>query len=78
MHDNSHGELYRYQTLWTVPSAWLIHTLLSPYHTKKGVGESTQAIACFVCNVSKEALSDAGFEDGYKPKKVNLLLVSNM
>ena len=25
--------------------------------------------ACFVCNVSKEALSDAGFEDSYKPKK---------
>ena len=25
--------------------------------------------ACFACNVSKEALSDAGFEDSYKPKK---------
>ena len=24
--------------------------------------------ACFVCNVSKEALSDAGFGDSYKPK----------
>ena len=24
--------------------------------------------ACFQCNVSKEALSDAGFEDCYKPK----------
>ena len=24
--------------------------------------------ACFVCNVSKEALSDKGFEDSYKPK----------
>ena len=36
---------------------------------KKRVGESTQAHACFVCNVSKEALSDAGFEDSYKPKK---------
>ena len=24
---------------------------------------------CFVCNVSKEALSDAGFGDSYKPKK---------
>ena len=24
---------------------------------------------CYVCNVSKEALSDAGFGDSYKPKK---------
>ena len=24
---------------------------------------------CFVCNVSEEALSDAGFGDSYKPKK---------
>ena len=44
MHDNSHGELYQYQTLWTVPSAWLINTLLSPYQAKKGIGESTQAM----------------------------------
>ena len=44
MHDNSHGELYQYQTLLTVPSAWLINTLLSPYQAKKGVGESTQAM----------------------------------
>ena len=44
MHDNSQGELYQYQTLWTVPSAWLINTLLSPYQAKKGVGESTQAM----------------------------------
>ena len=29
--------------LLTVPSAWLINTLLSPYQAKKGVGESTQA-----------------------------------
>ena len=25
--------------------------------------------ACFVCNVGKEALSDAGLGDSYKPKK---------
>ena len=25
--------------------------------------------ACFICNVSKEAFSDAGFGDSYKPKK---------
>ena len=44
MHDNTHGELYWYQTLWTVPSAWLINTLLSPFQARKGVGESTQAV----------------------------------
>ena len=44
MHNNSHGELYWYQTLWTVPSTWLINTLLGPYQAKKGVGDSTQAV----------------------------------
>ena len=43
MHDNSHGELCQFQTLLTLPSAWLIDTLLSPYQAKKGIGESTQA-----------------------------------
>ena len=44
MHDNSHRELYHYQTLWTCPSAWLISTLLSPYQAKKAIGESTQGM----------------------------------
>ena len=44
MHDNSHGELCQCQTLLTVPSAWLINILFSPYQAKKGVGESTQAM----------------------------------
>ena len=44
MHDNSHRELYQYQTLLTVSSAWLINTLSSPYQAKKEVGESTQAM----------------------------------
>ena len=43
MHDNSHGELCQFQTLLTLPSTWLIDTLLSPYQAKKGEGESTQA-----------------------------------
>ena len=43
MHNNSHGELCRFQTLLTFPSAWLIDTSLHPYQAKKGVGESTQA-----------------------------------
>ena len=44
MYDNSHRELCQCQTLLTVPSAWLINTLLSPYQAKKGVEESTQAM----------------------------------
>ena len=44
MHDNSQGELCQFQILFTLPSAWLIETLLSPYQAKKGVGESTQAM----------------------------------
>ena len=43
MHDKCHVELCQFQTLLTLPSAWLINTLLSPYQGKKGVGESTQA-----------------------------------
>ena len=43
MHGTSHGELCQFQTLLTLPSAWLIDTILSPYQAKKGVGESTQA-----------------------------------
>ena len=66
MHDNSHRELCQFQTL---PSTWLRDTSLSPYQTKKGLGESTQATVVFVCNVSREALSDAGLGDSYKPKK---------
>ena len=44
MHDNSHGELCQFQALVTLPSDWLIYTLLGPYQAKKGVGESTQAV----------------------------------
>ena len=69
MHDNSHGELHQCQNLLTVPSAWLINTLLSPYQAKEGGRRKHLSCACFVCNVSKEALSDAGFGDSYKPKK---------
>ena len=69
MHDNSHGELCQCQTLLTAPSAWLISTLLSPYQTKKGVGESTQTALVSYVMSAKEALSDARFGDSHKPKK---------
>ena len=69
MHDNSHRKLCQCQTLLTVPSAWLIYTLLSPYQAKKGLGESTQAALVLYVMSGKEALSDVGLGDIYKPKK---------
>ena len=71
MHDNSHRELCQFQTLLTVPSAWLINTLLSLYQAKKGGRRKHPSHTCFICNVSKEVLSDAGLGDSYKPKKFN-------
>ena len=38
------GKLCQFQTLLTLPSAWLIDTLLSPYQANKEVGESTQGV----------------------------------
>ena len=69
MHDNSHGELCQFQTLLALPSTWLIDTLLCPYQAKKGVGESTQAMLVLYVMSEKEALSDAGLGDSYKPIK---------
>ena len=66
MHDNSHGELWQFQTL---PSTWLIDTSLSPYQAKKVARRKHPSASCFVCNVSREALSDADLGDSYKPKK---------
>ena len=69
MHDNSHGELCQFQIQLTLSSTWLIDTLLSPYQAKNGVGESTQAMLVLYVMSAKEALSDAGLGDSYKPKK---------
>ena len=66
MHDNSHGELHQLKTL---PSAWLRDTSLSPYQAKKGAMRKHPSCSCFICNVSRVALSDAGFGDSCKPKK---------
>ena len=69
MHNNSQRELCQFQTLLTVPSAWLIDISLSPYQAKKGVGESTQAAVVLYVMLAKRTLSDAGLGDSYKPKK---------
>ena len=54
MHKSSHGELCQGQTLLTGPSAWLINTLLSPYQTKMGIGESIQtALVSYVMSAKR-------------------------
>ena len=42
---------------------------IEPIPGQEGGRRKHPSCACFVCNVSKEGLSDAGFEDSYKPKK---------
>ena len=41
---------------------------IEPIQGQEGSRRKHLSHACFICNVSKEALSDAGFEDSYKPK----------
>ena len=42
---------------------------IEPIPGKEGGRRKHPSYTCFVCNVSKEALSDAGLGDSYKPKK---------
>ena len=42
---------------------------IEPIPGQEGGKRKHPSHACFVCNVSKEALSDAGLGDSYKPKK---------
>ena len=42
---------------------------IEPIPGQEGGRRKHPSHSCFVCNVSKEALSDAGFGDSYKPKK---------
>ena len=42
---------------------------LEPIPGQEGARRKHPSHSCFICNVSKEALSDAGFGDSYKPKK---------
>ena len=41
---------------------------IEPIPGQEGGRRKHPSHACFVCNVSKEALSDAGLGDSYKPK----------
>ena len=42
---------------------------IEPLPGQEGGRRKHPSHACFLCNVSKEALSDAGLGDSYKPKK---------
>ena len=42
---------------------------IEPIPGQEGGRRKHPSCACFVCNVSKEALSDAGLGDSHKPKK---------
>ena len=42
---------------------------IEPIPGQEGGRKKHPSCTCFICNVSKEALSDAGFGDSYKPKK---------
>ena len=51
---------------------------IEPIPGQEGGRRKHPSCTCFICNVSKEALSDAGLGDSYKPQKVHHLLVFNM
>ena len=42
---------------------------IDPIPGQEGGRRKHPSCSCFLCNVSKEALSDAGLGDSYKPKK---------
>ena len=69
MHDNSHRELCQFQTLLTLPSALVDKHFIEPIPGQEGGRRKHPSCTCFVCNVSKEALSDAGLGDSYKPNE---------
>ena len=43
--------------------------IIEPIPGQEGGRRKHPSQTCFICNVSKEALSDAGSRDRYKPKK---------
>ena len=51
---------------------------IEPIPGQEGGRRKHPSCSCFICNVSRETLSDAGLGDSYKPKKFTSLLVFNM
>ena len=51
---------------------------IEPIPGQEGGRRKHSSCACFVCNVSKEALSDTGFGGQLQTQKIHLLLVFNM
>ena len=75
MYDNSHRELCRFQTLLT-PLRLVDRHFIAPIPGQEGGRRKHPSSTCFVCNVSREALSDAGLGDSYKTKKSTSYLCS--
>ena len=65
MHDNSHGGLCQFQILLTLPLCLVDRHFIEPIPGQEGGRRKHPSNACFVCNVSKEALSDAALGDSY-------------
>ena len=51
---------------------------IEPIPGQEGARRKHPSHGCFICNVSKEALSDAGLGRQLQTQKVHLLLVFNM
>ena len=69
MHDNSHGEIVPVPDPVDCSLHLVDKHFIEPISGQEGGRRKHPSHACFICNVSKESLSDAGFGDSYKPKK---------
>ena len=69
MHDNSHGVFVPVPDPVDCPLCLVDKHFIEPIPGQEWDRRKHPSHACFICNISKEALSDAGFGDSYKPKK---------
>ena len=69
MHDNSYGRIVPVPDPFDCPLCLVDKHFNEPIPGQEGGRRKHPSHACFICNVSKEALSDAGFGDSYNPKK---------
>ena len=69
MHDNSHGELCQFPDPVDCPLHLVDRHFIETIPGQEGGRRKHPSHSCFICNVSREALSNAGLVDSYKPKK---------
>ena len=72
MCDNSHGGIVQVPDPVECPLCLVDKYFIEPIPGQEGGRRKYPSCACFVFNVSKEALSDAGFGDSYNPKSAPL------